>query len=404
MSDAYLDYIKEISIEIADFNPIGPTVHIPLPKTLPKQALHPVKIYLERNPHRLYRGFVEKLNMEDIPILVSVSTQVYKKFEENNPEISLCIYEWHNQNEFLEFRYISERRRDEYKQPSPEILQQFEEAKHGLLELKEWKACIEKNYTKKKKIQKGYQETLSALNYKVKDHDYISGKYRGPAYNTCNKKLRIGSFETKVPLICYDFYRYDSHPLIKVVSKFTANKLKCIPENIGKYKAIDVGQLRFLDSFQHMVMGLDKLVECLSGKLEKFPLTIKHFIKKDIQSIAPDAEIGYMSEVDLEVLAHLHDLFADYPLVSEKQIISENWLSPYNERLVHDKEINTTIAKEIIKIRAEINNDLTAKINFRDANYAIEAQNIITIINDTYKKYNEIKHVLETYYNNFNQI
>ncbi|CAI2199874.1 19767_t:CDS:2, partial [Funneliformis geosporum] len=39
---------------------------------------------------------------------------------------------------------------------------------------------------------------------------------------------------------------------MKVVSKFTADKLKCIPENIGKYKAIDVGQLRFLDSFQHM--------------------------------------------------------------------------------------------------------------------------------------------------------
>ena len=37
MSDAYLDYIKEISIEIADFNPIGPTAHMPLPETMPKR-------------------------------------------------------------------------------------------------------------------------------------------------------------------------------------------------------------------------------------------------------------------------------------------------------------------------------------------------------------------------------
>ncbi|CAG8820712.1 11429_t:CDS:1, partial [Racocetra fulgida] len=66
--------------------------------------------------------------------------------------------------------------------------------------------------------------------------------------------------------------------------------------------------------------------------------------------------------------------------------------------------INTIIAKEIIKIRAEINNDLTAKINSHDANYATEAQNIIAMINDAYEKYNEIKHVLETYHNNFNQI
>jgi hypothetical protein len=36
MSDAYLDYIEEISIELADFNPIGPTAHIPLPETLLK--------------------------------------------------------------------------------------------------------------------------------------------------------------------------------------------------------------------------------------------------------------------------------------------------------------------------------------------------------------------------------
>ena len=43
---------------------------------------------------------------------------------------------------------------------------------------------------------------------------------------------------------------------------------------------MDVGQLRFLDSFQHMGMGLDKLVECLGGKIEKFPLTVRYFTEK----------------------------------------------------------------------------------------------------------------------------
>ena len=36
MSDAYPEYIEEFSIEISDFNPIGPTAHIPLPETLSK--------------------------------------------------------------------------------------------------------------------------------------------------------------------------------------------------------------------------------------------------------------------------------------------------------------------------------------------------------------------------------
>jgi len=130
MSDAYPSYLEEFSIEIADYNPIGPACHIPLPETMPKRnngvinmqnnddwcfgwcvlgSLHPVKVHPERNPHRIYAKYIEELNMEDIPIPVPVSTPVYQKFEENNPEISLCVYEWSNQNKCLEFRYLSDK-------------------------------------------------------------------------------------------------------------------------------------------------------------------------------------------------------------------------------------------------------------------------------------------------------
>ena len=137
MSDAYPSYIEELSIEIADFNPIGPTSHIPLPDTMPKRnngiinmqnndnwcfgwcvlgSLYPVKIHPERNPHRIYAKYINELNMEGIPIPVPVSTPVYQKFEENNPKISLCIYEWCNQNKCLKFQYLSERKGIEFKQ------------------------------------------------------------------------------------------------------------------------------------------------------------------------------------------------------------------------------------------------------------------------------------------------
>ena len=340
--------------------------------------MHPVKVHPERNPHWLYGDFVEELNMDDIPVPVPISTPVYKKFEENNPEISLCVYEWHNQNKCLDFRYISERRGDEYKQvnllviteedrshyciikdlhklvynhskhkgrkylcryclhvysaekgykehlpkckglnnasqrpqmpiknksikafynhkcmqpnpyrifwdlecltenltpeektklthteriqrhkpsgycyvvvrmdsslnyeivshdlyrgpdalerfvtkieeellaiqedlsapaemimapgdlkayneatecwickgpflkPAPEVIKKLEEAKHRLLEVKEWETCMEKEHPEKKKVQRAYKEALSALNRKVKDHDHISGKF-----------------------------------------------------------------------------------------------------------------------------------------------------------------------------------------------------------------------------------
>jgi len=52
----------------------------------------------------------------------------------------------------------------------------------------------------------------------------------------------------------------------------------------------------------------------------------------------------------------------------------------------------------------KINNDLTTKMSSRDANYATEAQNIISMINNMSGKYNEAKQVLETYHNNFTRI
>ena len=44
-------------------------------------------------------------------------------------------------------------------------------------------------------------------------------------------------------------------------------------------------------------------------------------------------------EVDLEALVYLYDFFSDYPLAPEKQIVLEEWLNLYNERLVYDKEV-----------------------------------------------------------------
>ena len=49
----------------------------------------------------------------------------------------------------------------------------------------------------------------------------------------------------------------------------------------------------------------------------------------------------------------------------------------------------------------KINYNLTTKMSSRDANYTMEAQNIISMINNMSGKYNKVKQVLETYYNNF---
>jgi len=55
--------------------------------------------------------------------------------------------------------------------------------------------------------------------------------------------------------------------------------------------------------------------------------------KFDLQKIKPDANEGYILEVDLEYPAHLHDLHNCYPLAPEHQLIEDKDLSPYSKRL-----------------------------------------------------------------------
>ena len=56
----------------------------------------------------------------------------------------------------------------------------------------------------------------------------------------------------------------------------------------------------------------------------------------DVRLISDDASRGYILEVDLEYPAHLHDLHSDYPLAAEKKLITEEMLSPYQQKLKQD--------------------------------------------------------------------
>ncbi|CAI2201139.1 4624_t:CDS:1, partial [Funneliformis geosporum] len=140
--------------------------------------------------HNLYRGsdalekFVERIKEELLNIQEDLSASA---------EIIMASGDLKVYNEATEC-WICKK---SFLKPSSEVLQKFEEAKYRLLEVIEWEASMGEDHPEKKKIQKEYREALSGLNRKVKDHDHISEKYRGPAHDTCNKKLRIGSFETK---------------------------------------------------------------------------------------------------------------------------------------------------------------------------------------------------------------
>ena len=126
----------------------------------------------------------------------------------------------------------------------------------------------------------------------VRDHNHITGKYRGAACNICNLNYKYKFLETdktkllEVPIIFHNLRGYDSHLIIKnVPNKY--KKLVVIPNNMEKYMAFHINNFKFIDSFQFCASSLESLVNNLKDKqnsennFKNFEHMSKMFSKKE---------------------------------------------------------------------------------------------------------------------------
>ena len=118
----------------------------------------------------------------------------------------------------------------------------------------------------------------------VRDHCHITGKYRGSAHQECNLQLRLNPDEIKIPVIFHNLRGYDSHFIMQEIGAIVKNhtyknkkgeekqmNINAIPNNMEKYMALMLGNhLTFIDSFQFMSSGLDKLVNNLPKDVLKY--------------------------------------------------------------------------------------------------------------------------------------
>ena len=101
---------------------------------------------------------------------------------------------------------------------------------------------------------------------KVRDHDHISGKFRGAAHSHCNIQMRK---TYKVPVFFHNFRGYDSHLVVQSLNKFPQRKISVIGQAMEKYLCLSWGDhLVFKDTFQFLACSLEQLVTNLlkSGK------------------------------------------------------------------------------------------------------------------------------------------
>lgn len=98
-------------------------------------------------------------------------------------------------------------------------------------------------------------------NFKVRDHNHITGAYRGAAHKQCN--LNYNNRWTKIPVVFHNGRSYDNNLFIRELVD-TFDTVNIIPKSNDKYVSITADKFHFIDSACHLTNTLDGLVESLA--------------------------------------------------------------------------------------------------------------------------------------------
>ena len=104
-----------------------------------------------------------------------------------------------------------------------------------------------KNVTKvKKKKENKRRKDLNELGrfYNRRDHDHVTGKFRGAAHMACNSRLKVHPNKTPIPVVFHNLQGYDGHLVIQGLHNYNEidpdAKIHCIPHNMEKYMSFTV--------------------------------------------------------------------------------------------------------------------------------------------------------------------
>ena len=92
------------------------------------------------------------------------------------------------------------------------------------------------------------------VDIKVRDHDHVTGAFRGAAHKSCNVKASIPK---NVPVFIHNLKGYDAHLIVEGAT--AEAKIEVIANNTEKYMTIKYNAVQFKDSFQFLSSSLETL-------------------------------------------------------------------------------------------------------------------------------------------------
>ena len=112
------------------------------------------------------------------------------------------------------------------------------------------------------------------LKKRCRDHDHLTGAYRGCTHQTCNLTYFNNMY---IPVVMHNLRGYDSHLTIRkafeINEQIGNRKIDGTPNSIDKFMSFSLGNLKFIDSMQFMQSSLKSLVNNLYNKDNEY----KHF-------------------------------------------------------------------------------------------------------------------------------
>ena len=135
---------------------------------------------------------------------------------------------------------------------------------------------------------------------------------------------------------------YDSHFIIKkaydIANKLDNPKIDVIPNSYEKFMSFNIGNLKFIDSLQFMASSLEKLVENLYDKNDKYSNFnhMKKYYEPELELLCQKGFYPYEWVDNVEILNHigLPPSSEFYSRLSQETITETNYKHALN---VYDK-------------------------------------------------------------------